>query len=66
MHKHVYADTPTHKMVSVQSELKVVVKGLLFLLHLFEVEGSDLKLDSVYPDRRYLVITVVIQALVSH
>jgi len=66
MHKHVYADTPTQKMVSVQSELKVVMKGLSFLLHFREVEGSNLKPDSIYPDRRFSVITVVTQALVSH
>lgn len=66
MHKHVCADTPTHKMVSVKSELKIVVKGLLFLLHLCEVKGSNLKPHSIYPDRRHLVITVVIQALVCH
>jgi hypothetical protein len=53
-------------MVSEQSELKVVVKGLLFLLLLCEVEGSNLKPDSIYPDRRYSVIPAVIQALVSH
>jgi hypothetical protein len=66
MHKHVCADKPAHKMVSVQSELKVVVKGLLFLFYLCEVEDSNLKPESNYPDRRYLVITEVIQALVSH
>lgn len=52
MHKHVPTDTPTHKMASVQSGLKVVVKGLLFLLHLCEVEGSNKKPDSIYPDQR--------------
>jgi len=62
----VCADTPTHKMVSVQSKLKVVVKGLLFLLHLCEVEGSNLKTDSIYPHWIYSFITIVIQTLVSH
>jgi hypothetical protein len=66
MHKHECADTPTHRMVSVQSELKVVIKGLLFILHLCEVKGSDLKLESNYPDCRYSVIIEVIQALLSY
>jgi hypothetical protein len=65
MHKHECAGTPTHKMVPVQSEFKVVVKGLLFILHLCKVKVLNLKPESNYPGGRYSVITESIQALLS-
>jgi hypothetical protein len=52
-------------MVPVQSEFKVVVKVLLFILHLYEVKGSNLKAESNYPGGKYSVITEAIQALLS-